>query len=422
MSLAEKIFTIFTDPLLLKRLLFVFAGILAFRILAAIPAPGVDTEQLTFILSGNQFLGIFDIFSGGALSNFSIAMLGVFPYITVSIVAQLLTSVIPRLHELYHEEGQLGRMKFLQYTRIASAPLAAINAFALVTFFQSVGVLPVLSALELITTISVITAGAVTLMWIGELITEFGIGNGISTIVFCSIVIGLPTLIGQVVVLYDQQLLPLYVVGAGVVLFLFYLSTLFNEAVRPVPITHARTGGTISTTSHTSSYLPIKVNPSGVLPIIFALTIVTFFQVGSNSLASSETIVGGIAEPISLFLSQNIYFALVTGILLIFFSYFHAPIVLNTEKMSESLQKQGAFVPGIRPGEETQEHFNTILFRIIALGALFLVVVTVLPILVQGEVTEGALFALGGSAILIVTSVVLDIYKKIEAHLVTRSL
>ncbi|MDD9868182.1 MAG: preprotein translocase subunit SecY [Candidatus Campbellbacteria bacterium] len=421
MTIIQTLSAIATDKILVRRIGFILFGLICFRLLASIPVPGVDTNVLSALLEQNQFLGIFNIFSGGGLENFSIALLGVFPYITVAIVAQLLTSVIPRLHELYHEEGEIGRKKMGQYIRVASVPIAAANAFGLLTYFQTTGVLPELDWFVMLVNVSVMTAGAVLLMWVGELMTEFGIGNGISMIVFAGIVVNIPTLIGQAVFAFETADIPLYV---GIILgifVLFYIVVLVNEAARPVPVTYARfeRSGTTQA-SRTSTYLPLKVNPVGVLPSIFALTIVAFVRFLSGTLSnSSNEIVSTAAQATHTFLANNYYFAIPVFILVIFFTYFYTPIVLNTKKMSENLQKQGAFVPGIRPGGETKEYMDTIIIRILGVGALFLGVVTASPFLIQGGVTQTALFAIGGTSVLITVSVILDIHRKIQAHLVT---
>ena len=413
--------TLFTDKILIKRFFFVLFGLFLFRAIASIPTPGVDLQVLQGILSGNEFLGIFNIFSGGGLENFSIAMLGVFPYITVSIVMQLLTSVIPQLHDMYHEEGELGRRKFLQYTRVISAPVAALNAFGLLIFFQSQLVIPAFDTLTLITNISVITAGSILLMWLGELITEYGIGNGISLIVFGGIVVNIPTFLGQSLFSYELSALPIYIVGIATVIALVWLAVHFQEAERPIPITYARADS--ATSQRVSTYLPIKPNPSGVLPIIFALTMIVFFTFAAQRLSEIDNIIGEIGGTIHSLISNNYWYALAAIVFVVFFTYFYTPIVVNTEKMSKNLQQNGAFIPGIRPGEETKEKIDTILFRVIFFGAIFLAIITAIPILAQDVISSsGSLLAIGGSAILIVVSVILDIHRKVKAHIMANSL
>ena len=422
MSITNVIGSIFADSVLRKRIFFLIAGLVLFRVLSSIPVPGVNIEVLDQVLSQNQFLGIFNIFSGGGLVNFSIAMLGVFPYITVAIVIQLLTSVIPRLHELYHEEGELGRKKMGQYIRVISVPVAILNATGLIFFFQSQGVLPQFDWFEFILNVSIITAGAILLMWIGELMTEFAIGNGISAIVFAGIVVNIPTLLGQALFAFQTDLIPLYIAGFIGILIMIYIVVQFNESIRPIPITYARhSRSQTRDQSRVSTYLPIKLNPVGVLPIIFGLTIVSFFQFVANALINSENaLIGTVATEVSAFLNNSIYFAIPTFILIVFFTYFYTPIILNTQKMSENLQKRGSFIPGIRPGDETEEYISKVIFRVIGLSSIFLGLVTVIPFLLQGDSgAHGALFAIGGTAVLIVVSVILDIRKKIEAHILT---
>ena len=406
---------ILKDKLLVKRIIFVFIGLILFRSIAAIPIPGVDLGVLQALLQGNEFLGVFNLFSGGGLENFSIAMLGVFPYITVAIVMQLLTSVIPRLHEMYHEEGEIGRKKMAQYTRIISAPVAALNAFGLLIFFQSQFVIPQFDTTTLILNVLVITAGSVLVMWIAELITEYGVGNGISIIVFAGIVVSIPTFLGQALFSYEVSLLPIYIGVTIGVIFLVWLSVMFQEAERPIPITYARADA--GTAQRVSTYVPLKPNPVGVLPIIFGLTIIAFFTFLFEALSDFEGVIQSIGLEVSAILGNNYWYALVAFLLVFFFTFFYTPIVINTEKMTKNLQQSGAFIPGIRPGTETQDKLDSVLIKIILWGALFLGVITTLPILVQGGAgTATGLAALGGSAILIVVSVILDIYKKIQAH------
>lgn len=410
---------ILKDKLIMRRFFFVLAGLFLFRALASIPTPGVDISVLQALLQDNDFLGIFNLFSGGGLENFSIAMLGVFPYITVAIVMQLLTSVIPQLHDMYHEEGEIGRKKFTQYTRVLSAPVAALNAFGLLIFFQSQLVIPEFDTLTLITNVAVISAGAVLLMWIGELITEYGIGNGVSLIVFGGIVVNIPTFLGQAYFSYTTALLPIYIAILAVVLVLVWTAVHFQEAERPIPITYARADS--GTSQRVSTYLPLKPNPTGVLPIIFGLTVIAFFSFLFTRLARLDGTIGAIGTELEVFLSTNYWYALTGFLLVVFFAYFYTPIVVNTDRMSRNLQQSGAFIPGIRPGAETKEKIDTILVRIIFFGALFLGIITAIPLLAQDSIAAGGggLLAIGGSAILIVVSVVLDIYKKTKAHIST---
>ncbi|MDE0243129.1 MAG: preprotein translocase subunit SecY [Candidatus Kaiserbacteria bacterium] len=407
-----------TDTVLLKRFLAVIVGLLVFRLLTSIPIPQISEAALTSLLYQNQILGVFNLFSGGGLSNFSIAMLGVFPYITVSIVVQLLTSVSPRLHSLYHEEGDVGRRKIGQWSRIATVPVAALNAGGILLYFQSQGVIPSMPIPDMAMTILLIVTGCMLSMWIGELMTEFGIGNGISMIIFAGIVVNIPTLITQVTATYSPDLLLSYALGFIGIVIGCMVAVWMNEADRPVPITYARYGiGHGAHDRRVETYVPVKVNPAGVLPVIFSITVAMFFQYIFRYLSEANV---AVLQPIGLFvteqLAQGYPYALVVALATVFFTYFHTPIIFNTKKISDNLQKQGAFIPGVRPGEETESYFGTVLVRIIFYAAIFLAAIAALPFVITGSTAGTFIFAIGGTGALIVVHVVLDVYRKITAR------
>ena len=414
-----KIF--FTDGFLLKKFAAVLVGLVLFRILASIPVPFIDTTAVSGILFQNQLLGVFNIFSGGGLSNLSIAMLGVFPYITVAIIVQLLTSVFPPIHSMYHEEGEIGRKKLGQWTRIATVPVAILNSFGIILYFSSQNIFPSLDTGTLITVVAIVTAGSILTMWIGELITEFGIGNGISFIVFAGIVVNIPTLLNQAWVTYSIDFLPVYIAGGIGILILIALTVWMNEADRPVPITYARFGiAQGSANRRADTYIPVKVNPAGVLSIIFALTVTAFLAFVVRSLVDNKIdIVAKIGEVGTEFLSNGYYYAIPVALFTIFFTYFHSPIVFNTKKVSDNLQKQGAFVPGLRPGEDTVKHFDMVLKRIIFYAAVFLTAIATIPYLATGSTAGTFIFAIGGTGIMIVVSVLLDVYRKTNSRIDT---
>ena len=412
-----KIF--FTDPSLLKRFAAVIIGLLLFRLIAAIPVPQIDAATLGTLLYENQILGVFNIFSGGGLSNFSIAMLGVFPYITVAIIAQLLTVVSPRIHSMYHEEGEIGRKKIGQWTRIATVPVAIVNAIGILFYFQSQNVIPQLSYADFSLCVLFVVTGSMLAMWIGELITEFGIGNGISFIVLAGIVVNIPTLTTQAVATYSVSLIPIYILATIGAAIGCMLAVWMNEADRPVPITYARYGvGHGSESRRVETYIPVKVNPVGVLSIIFALVITAFFQYVFTFLSnSSSAIISAIGEQASEIIANGYYYAIPVAVMTVFFTYFHAPIVFNTKKIADNIQKQGAFIPGIRPGEDTIQYFNKVLRRIICYAAVFLAAVAAVPFLVTGSTAGTFLFAVGGTGALIIVSVVLDVYRKTSTRI-----
>ena len=415
----NKFIAFFKDIDLLKRFLFLIFALVIFRIIASIPVPQVDTSTLLSLLSGNQLLGVLNIFSGGGLSNFSIGMLGVFPYITVSIVVQLLTVLVPKIHSMYHEEGEIGRKKIGQWTRICSVPVAALNAIGILFYFSSQGVFPSINLFDFITTVIIITAGSVLVMWIGELITEFGIGNGISFIVFAGIVVNIPTIMSQVIISYTQSLLPLYIGGAVGIFVLVVLAVWMNEAHRPVPVTYSRYG--VSSTGQSQrvdTYIPVKVNPVGVISIIFSLTIVAFLQFLFRYLSNSDiSIVSKIGTEVTELFAIGIYYAIPVFLLTMFFTYFHSSIVFNTKKIADNLQKQGAFIPGLRPGEETIKYFDSVLIKVIFYAAMFLSFVAAIPFAVTSSTTSTVLYAVGGTGLLIIVSVVIDIMTKVRNRL-----
>ena len=408
-----------TDTVLLKKFLAVIVGLALFRLLTSIPVPQISEATLASLLHQNQILGVFNLFSGGGLSNFSIAMLGVFPYITVSIVAQLLTVVSPRLHSLYHEEGEVGRKKVGQWTRIATVPVAALNAIGMLFYFQSQEIIAAMPVPDFAMSVLLIVTGCVLSMWIGELITEFGIGNGISAIIFAGIVVNIPTLMTQLSATYSPDLLFSYFVGLVAIVAGFMIVVWMNEADRPVPVTYARYGiGYGARDRRVETYIPVKVNPAGVLPIIFSITVAMFFQYIFRYLSESAV---PVIQPLSLFvteaLAQGYQYAAIVALATVFFTYFHTPIIFNTKKIADNLQKQGAFVPGVRPGDDTESYFSTVLVRIIFYAAVFLAAVAAIPYMVTGSTAGTFIYAIGGAGALIVVHVVLDIYRKTTARI-----
>src|SRR3989338_360552 len=274
----RKVKLVFEDETLRTRILFVLGALVVFRFLAAIPIPGIDATQLEAFLSNNQFLGLLNIFSGGGFSNLSIMMIGVSPYISASIIMQLSTVLSPRLKALYQEEGDAGRMRFMQYSRYLKVPLAFIQATGFLVLLQQNGVVPSLEFLQMATNITVIAAGALLIMWIGELISEFGVGNGISLLIFAGIVASIPSSIAQFVFSFDLSQLPAYVGFAAAAVLVTAGVVFITEAERPIPVTYARRVRGMKVMGGVSTYLPLRVNQAGVMPIIFALSILLFPQ------------------------------------------------------------------------------------------------------------------------------------------------
>lgn len=416
----NKLKLIWTDKILRKRVLFVFFALIIFRLLASVPIPGIDTVELNRFLSDNQFFGILNIFSGGGLSNLSIIMLGVGPYITGSIIMQLLTIMVPALKRIYHEEGEAGRKKFAQYSRLLTVPLAAIQGFSLLYILEQQNILYNLTAFDRVTNLFIIVAGSVLIMWIGELITEFGIGNGVSLIIFAGIVSRLPAWVSQNAFTFDVSQIPLYLVFAIVGILILAGIVLVTEAERPIPVTYAKRVRGMKMYGGGSTYLPLRVNQAGVIPIIFALSILLFPQmIGTFLSRFSNVIVSKISSFLIAFNQTSVLYAVFYFIFVFMFTYFYTAVTFDPEELSTNLQKNGAFIPGIRPGPSTAEYISKVLNRITLLGAVFLGFVAVLPLIMQ-FLTGNKSFAIGGTSILIVVSVVLDLMKKVDAQVSMR--
>jgi len=416
----QKVKFVFKDKDLRKKILFVLMILAIFRIGTTIPIPGIDAERLSAFLTGNQFFGLLNIFSGGALSNFSVVMLGIGPYITASIVMQLLTMIFPRLKEMYQGEGAAGKEKFNQISRYLTVPLAVLQGFALLTVLERQGVLSGLSFFDRLTNIIIVVAGAVFLMWLGELISEYGIGNGISLMIFAGIVARIPTSVQQALVNFDPTKIPL-MVGFVVVGFLIIAGVvLITEAQRPIPISYAKRIRGMKVYGGVSTYLPLRVNQAGVIPIIFALSILLFPQMltGLLSGVSNETFQSVLVAFNSFFNNPWVY-ATFYFILVFLFTYFYTAVTFDPEAISKNLQKSGAFIPGIRPGRPTAEYISKILTRITLVGATFLGLIAVLPLSMRA-ITGIVGLTIGGTALLIVVSVVLDTIKQIQSQVVMR--
>lgn len=416
----QKLKLIVTDTSIRNRVLFVLAALVVFRALAAVPVPGVDMIRLEQFFSNNQLLSFFNIFSGGGLANLSIVMLGVSPYITAAITMQLLTVMSPKLKALNTEEGETGRHKFTQYTRLLTLPLAVLQGYGFLMLLSSQGIITGLSTFGFLTSLVVIIAGSMLLMWIGELVTEFGIGNGISIVIFAGIIATLPATVSQLLFTFDIAQIPVYIGFLVAALVIIYAVVVMTEAERPVPITHAKQVRGGKTYSGISSYLPLRLNQAGVIPIIFALSILLFPQMILNALISVEAAwVARFSELTLAFLSNQVLYATVYFVLVFLFTYFYTAVTFDPDAISKNLQRTGAFIPGVRPGAHTAEYLGALITRLTLVGALFLGVIAVLPLGMQ-MVTGVTALALGGTALLIVVSVVLDLIRRIDAQLALR--
>ena len=416
----SKMKMVWTDASLRNKILFVLGSLVVFRLLAAIPIPSIDTLALNQFLNNNQFFGILNIFSGGGLSNLSIIMLGVGPYITASIIMQLLTIMVPALKRMYSEEGELGKKKFAQYSRLLTVPLALIQGFSLLMILESQKILVNLTVFNRISNLVIVVAGSLLIMWIGELMTEFGIGNGVSLLIFAGIVARIPSEIGQMIFSFDVSQVPLYILFVAIGALVIAGVVVVTEAERPIPVTYAKRVRGLKMYGGGSTYLPLRVNQAGVIPIIFALSILLFPQMIGNFLASStNSIVMKISHVLVSFSQTSLLYGVLYFVLVFLFTYFYTAVTFDPEALSTNLQKNGAFIPGIRPGPSTSAYISKVLNRVTMVGAIFLGFIAILP-LVMRAATGITAIALGGTALLIVVSVVLDLIKKIDAQVSMR--
>lgn len=419
-SFFRKLKLALTDSSIRNRIFFILGAFALFRLLAAIPIPGIDATAFQAFLNDNQFFGLLNIFSGGGLSALSLVMLGVGPYITASIIMQLLTVMVPKIKAMYHDEGEAGRARFTQYSRYLTVPIAVVQGFGLLTLLSRQGVLGQLSVFQMITSLIVVVAGSMLVTWIGELISEFGIGNGVSLIIFAGIVGVIPQSIQQLAVIFDMSQLLTYIGLAVAALVIIAGVVLVTEAERAVPVTYAKHVRGGQTYGGTSTYLPLRINQAGVMPIIFALSILLFPQMIANVLVTSA---GSGAQAVGnfflRFVNNGWAYAIAYFVLVFLFTYFYTAITFDPEATATNLQKNGAFVPGVRPGQQTTEYIGNIVSRITFVGALFLGVIAVIPIAIQSA-TGITQFALGGTSLLIMVAVVIDLIKKIDAQVAMR--
>ncbi len=419
-TILNKLKLLFTDKTLRNRILFIFAAMVIFRLLSAIPIPGVDAAKLQSFLNNNQFLGVLNIFSGGGLSTLSILMLGVGPYITSSIIMQLLTIMSPKLKAMYQEDGEIGQKKFTQLSRVLTVPLSIVQGLAFLILLKRQGIIVDMSFINLFTNLSVIVAGSIFIMWIGELISEFGIGNGISFIIFAGIVASIPRQVSQFLFTFNVADIPLYILFTAIGILIIAGVVIITEAERPIPVTYAKQVRGEHVSGGTQTYLPIRVNQAGVMPIIFALSILLFPQLVGTFLAGmNSSFLKAISHGLLWFVQNAWLYAFVYFVFVFLFTYFYTAVTFDPKQISENLQKSGAFVPGVRPGPATHEYIVKILNRITTIGAVFLGLIAVLPLAMQ-SITGVSSFAIGGTALLIVVAVVLELVQKIDAQLSMR--
>lgn len=418
----SKLKTLITEKTIRNRILFCLGILAIFRALSTIPVPGVNTLALERFIGDNSFFQVLNLFSGGGLSSLSILMLGLGPYITASIVIQLMTMVFPKMKQLQQEEGAAGRQKLSQYSRMLTVPLAFIQTFALVSIIskQSPDVFGSLSSFGFMQIGIIVVASSVLLMWLGERLTEFGLGNGASLIIAVGIIAALPQTVSRVFSTYDSSQ-ALTLIGIVVLTVLAIAAIVYiTEAERPIEVTYARQARSIGSqgaTGTNKTYMPIRLNQAGVMPIIFAVTLLMFPTFIGNIMAGSSV---EVIKNIGTFIARWFQNPWVNGslyfILVFFFTYFYTAITFDPKLISENLQKSGAFVPGVRPGDSTIDYLSRIVTRTTLVGAVFLGVIAILPAVVQGF-TGIASLSVGGTGVLIVVSTIIDIVKKVDAQI-----
>ena len=424
--LLQAMMDIFRLPDLRRKLLFTLGMLAIFRFIAHVPLPGVDSNAMQQFFSQNPLFGMLDLFGGGAMQRFSVAAMGVYPYITASIIMQLLVPVIPKLQALARQ-GEAGQHKINLITHIATMPLAALQGYSMMILLQTQSP-PIISQLEPLTTVSVIlsmVAGTMFLVWLGELITERGIGNGISIIIFGGIVASLPSMIGQSFIAARDPLgLTTFIILGAITLVIIVA---FIEAHRRIPVQYARStfrSGRMYRQSG-STYIPLRVNTAGMIPLIFALaimqlpaTLATYFMNPATQDPNFWNTIYSVFSPNATLplglIYQGAYFALVIG-----FAYFYTMIIFEQMNLPNTLQQQGGFIPGVRPGKTTAEYLNKIIKRITFGGAFILAFVALMPFMAR-EITGVVALTISSTALLIAVGVALDTMKQLEAQLTMR--
>ncbi len=409
-----------SDAALRNRVLFLLGALVAFRFLAALPISGIDRVRLAQFFSNNQFFGLLNLFSGGGFSHLSIVMLGVGPYITASIIMQLATVIFPKVKAMYTDEGEAGRAQFIMLSRLITIPLAFLQGIAFLSLLENQGILAPLTPFFTIVDVLLVASGSILLMWIGELITEFGIGNGVSLIIFAGIVARVPSGISQALFTATAANIPAYVGFAAVALLAIFLVVMVSEAERSIPIAYARQVRGAANASGAATYLPIRLLQAGVVPIIFALSLILLPQMVINGLALIGVKgLAGASAWYTAFASNPWEYGAVYFVLVVMFTYLYTSITFEPHRVAENLQKSGAFVPGVRPGKETEKYIGAVVNRVTLPGALFLGTIAVVPFIVQG-VTGISAILVGGTALLIAVTVLLDLIRKVDAQISLR--
>lgn len=403
-----------------KKILFVLAMLVIFRVAAHIPIPGINVQNLREFFGSNQILGLLNIFSGGGMQNFSIVMMGIAPYITASIIFQLLAMIIPKLEEMNKEPA--GRQKINMYTRISTVPLAILQAYGMITLLQQSPkpIIENFNMVNLSAMLITITAGTIFLMWIGELITEKKIGNGISLLIFAGIIASVPSAIQQVIVNFNREQVITLIVFAIITVITIAGVVIITEGQRNVPVSYAKRIRGMKMYGGMNTHLPLRVNQAGVIPIIFAISVILFPpMVAQFMLRASSSMVHNVGQFVIDLFNNQLFYGIVYFLLVFGFTYFYTAVIFHPYQIAENLQKQGAFIPGIRPGRNTAEYLQNTISRITLTGALFLAAIAVLPLVLQ-QTTGLQSMVIGGTSLLIVVSVVIEMMKQIESQLTMR--
>jgi len=409
----HKLKLTFSDTALRNRILFLVGAIAAFRFLAAVPIPGVDRVALEQFFLNNQFLGLLNVFSGGGFAYVSIVMLGVGPYITASIIMQLATVIFPKIKAMYSEEGETGRTQFISISRMITIPIAIMQSVAFLSLLESQHVLLPLTPFNFAVNVFLAAAGSMLLMWVGELITEFGIGNGVSLIIFAGIVAGVPSAISQAIFAASAANIPAYLGFAALAIGVIYAIVVVSEGERSIPIAYARQ---VRGAGGSPTYLPIRLLQAGVIPIIFALSLLLLPQMLFSALAAiGMGWAAGATTVYDAFVNNPYAYGAAYFILVMIFTFFYTTITFEPKRVADNLQKSGAFVPGVRPGRETEAYINTVVNRVTLPGAMFLGLVAVIPFIIKG-ITGVTAILVGGTALLIAVQVLIDLIRKVDAH------
>jgi preprotein translocase subunit SecY len=409
-------FNKFTEILKAKdlrnKIFFVLGIFVIFRLMANIPVPGIDILTIKEFFASNQLFGLMNLFTGGAMDRVSIVMLGLGPYITATIVFQLMTMIFPQIEKLYKEEGEQGKQKFNQYCRIAAAPLAMFQGYSMLMFLRSQGAIGITDPLTIIVAVLSITAGSCLLMWFGELISEKGIGNGVSLLIFAGIVADFPNNVQKMFYTFEQSQLIPYIGFIIMSIIIIAGVVLVNEARRNIPVSYARRVRGNKMYGGASTYLPLNINPAGVIPIIFAIAILMIPSMIGSFLNISW---------LTSFMQNGWVYGIGYFLLVFIFTFFYTAVTFDPKNIATNLQKMGGFVPGIRPGENTAEFLQNILNRVLVVGATFLGLIAIMPSIIQGATgVQQFSFMIGGTSLLIIVSVALETMKQIDSQLEMR--